>query len=191
MRRRQATYILSIPTVSALSVEHRRLIESILRRRSDGPVIVKERRVTTASGESFAQTKALWAIFEDRRAAELAREDLQTTFFHLQVALRLEWRRPSASREAPCSCVLTGARYGSAYYSGVCRCERHSSLVIHGQEEPERLPGCEPGRLVPLTRQEETQPVGSRAHVASRSPLGRRRPARDVRILALPTASGQ
>jgi hypothetical protein len=191
MRRRQATYILSIPTVSALSAEHRRLIESILRRRSDGPVIVKERRVTTAGGESFAQTKALWAIFEDRRAAELAREDLETVFFHLQVVERLEWRRPRASREAPCSCVLTGARYGGAYYSGVRHCERHSSLVVHGQEEPERLTGCEPVRLVPLARQEETQPAGRQAHAASRPSLGRRRPVRDVRILALRAASGQ
>jgi hypothetical protein len=189
MRRRQLTYILSIPTVSTLSADMRRLIESILRRRSDGPIIVKERRIETTGGASLAQTKALWAIFADRSQAMLAKEDLQSIFFHLQVVEREEWRRPVA-REAPCSCVLTGVRFGGAYYRGVRHCERHGCLVVNGQEEPERLGGGEPGMLSALTCREETPPPTRRAPVASQ-PLSRRRPRSSAGILAIPPASGQ
>jgi len=171
-------YVLTIPYPDWLCASARALAHTILRRRSDGPLIVRERERGTSqrsedrgklhytSGRPHVQ-----AIFSDPTALGRAQEELRTHVPVLPKGRVRHERRRKFRPELPCTCVLPGAKamWGEGVagshtpipsYSNVASCPRHSQLLprpctqllaalIRQLELVLELPGRTPGG-VPL-----------------------------------------
>lgn len=140
-------YVLTIHYPDCLSESDRTLTHTILRRRSDGPLVVRECgfnkiqrskdwcKLRYTSGRPYVQ-----AVFTDLTALSLAQEALHAFVPGLPAGVVRNERRQPQRPEVPCTCVLTEARAIQAvgitgthpaypYYSQVATCQRHAQLL--------------------------------------------------------------
>jgi hypothetical protein len=143
-------YVLTIPYPDWVCESDRALTHVILRRRADGPLIVRERadgkadRSKDRSKMRYTGGRPLvQAVFPDRVALERAQQDLRTFVPHLpEGVVRLE-RRRAQRPELPCTCVLPALRALQAgasafpHYCQVADCQRHAHLLTRPCPQPQ------------------------------------------------------
>lgn len=148
-------YVLTIPYPDWLCESDRSLTHTILRRRSDGPLIVRERGCGTSwrskdwgklrytSGRPHVQ-----AIFTDLAALSRAQTELQTFVPGLPAGVVRHERRRNQRPELPCTCVLprmramrtestAGAHTPFPRYYQVATCPRHAQLLPRSCAQPQ------------------------------------------------------
>jgi len=147
-------YVLTIPYPSWLCESDRSLTHTILRRRSDGPLIVRERdRGTPGRCKDYGKLRYtggrphVQAIFTDLASLSRAQTDLQTFVPGLPVGVVSHERRRIQRPELPCTCVLPGVRAlrtesvavahtAFPHYGQVATCPRHAQLLPRGSAQP-------------------------------------------------------
>lgn len=184
MRNKHRYTILAIPGIETLATNQRNLIQTCLRRRSEGAVTLHGTRVGGTEENPVLQVKALWAIFEDRRQVVLVLQELEQIFAFLKIDVVVKGREEfrQAPKEAPCCCVLESITYGSIRYQGMGQCERHASLAQPHHQAKTQI--CAPA--------ESELPVRPKASpVIAPALIGKRRPSPFSGRILLPLASGQ
>ena len=173
-------YVLTIPYPGWLCESDRSLVYTILRRRSDGPLIVREHdcgnsRRTKDRGKLRYTSRRPYvrAIFADFSVLRLVQEELRALVPGLPTGMVRHERRRIQRTELPCTCGLPGARVNRTEgmagvhtlfpsYDQVATCLRHAQLIpascAHPLVSPVQQPVQElPGRAyqeVPLVLDE-------------------------------------
>src|ERR1700730_14850746 len=94
-------YVLTIPLSEGSLLGCRTLAQIILRRRSDGPVIVRDE----GKGPFTANALSIQGIFPDQFALDTVKSELRRSLPHIPMRVRLERRRSHGRRDPACSSV--------------------------------------------------------------------------------------
>jgi hypothetical protein len=142
-------YVLTIPYPDWVCESDRALTHVMLRRRADGPLVVRERagdkayrskdrsKLRYTGGRPFVQ-----AVFSDQVALGRVQQDLRTFVPHLPKGVVRFERRRAQRPERPCTCVLPALRALQAgvpafpHYSQVAECQRHAHLLTQPCPQP-------------------------------------------------------
>src|SRR5713226_10484131 len=114
-------HVLTIPLTLDVPTAHRTILQVLLRRRADGPLVVREendRERSTGSG-------LVQACFSERATLDLSQQELRRHIPYLQMQVREERRRSAFQADLPCSCVLQAVRGTRPNYLQE-DCPRHS-----------------------------------------------------------------
>ncbi len=117
-------YVLTIPLSEGSLPGCRTLAQIILRRRSDGPIIVRDE----GKGPLTANSPSIQAIFPDQLTLDTVKGELRRLLPHVPMLVRLEDRRSHGRGDPPCSCVLLGVQGDRPCYYHQETCLRHCEL---------------------------------------------------------------
>lgn len=117
-------YVLTIPLTEESLLGGRTLAQIILRRRSDGPITVRDE----SKDPLTANALSIQAIFSDQLALDTIKSELQRSLPHIPMRVRLERRRSHGRVDPPCSCVLLGVQGNRPCYYHQETCLRHCKL---------------------------------------------------------------
>lgn len=136
----QHVHVLTIPLEGKQFEPDCRLAQTLLRRRADGPLLLRdagggrhtgsEGKLRPANGRPFLQ-----AVFSDLEVLERIQEELRLWAPFMPVGLVRRERRKVRPSDLPCSCILTLVRWDeqsllrSPRYGQVDTCPRHASLL--------------------------------------------------------------
>lgn len=118
-------YILTIPLTEGALPGYRTLAERLLRRRSDGPIVVRDEREISRATHAMC----IRAAFSDQDALAAVKDELRRFIPHVPLRVHREHRRPCGETESPCSCVLLGVQGELPCYYRQEACLRHCHLV--------------------------------------------------------------
>lgn len=120
-------YTLTIPLADLSGC--RMLAQLILRQRSLGPIVVRDKTYDPQTpGVAFIGVMAIQAIFADLTTLNRVEAELQQALPRTAMRIRSERRRVHGSDEPPCSCVLWGVEDGRPWYLHQEMCLRHSRI---------------------------------------------------------------
>lgn len=135
-------YVLTIYYPDWVCESDRSLAHTILRRRSDGPLIVREHeRGPSQHPKDWGKLRytshrpTVQALFPDWATLCRAQQDLHTCVPHMPEGMVRFERRRTHYPELPCTCVLPEARAIQMgipvfpHYSQVADCKRHAHLL--------------------------------------------------------------
>ncbi len=137
------TPVLTIHYPDWVCESDRALAHIILRRRSDGPLIVRERAGGKASrSKDWSKLRftsglpSVQAVFSDRVDLSRALQDLHACVPYLPEGVVRFGRRRTFRPELPCTCVLSAGIAASPHYSQVGDCQRHAHLLARPCPQP-------------------------------------------------------
>lgn len=148
-------YVLTIPLVGKVSESDRRLTQTLLRRRADGPLLLRDNgqgKCMRSEGKlrTTSRTPCLQAVFSDREGLACALEDLRTWAPPLEPWIVRYERRRARQADPPCSCILTEVCWDQRSW---CNIPRYSQMECCQRHSPRsRIPGVR--LLTPLVRQQ-------------------------------------
>lgn len=129
---RQFAHILKVPLPpGTVTNQERNLLQTMLRRRSDGPPIVRDQEEPSATNRHYIQAQF------DQESLTRILADLQFLMPAVapQVQVQQIRTRPKNGKaEEPCTCILSGARGSVPNYSGARECRRHYDPSLDPQE---------------------------------------------------------
>lgn len=128
MSHRQNLYVLTIPLTAGSLPGCRTLAQILLRRRSEGPVIIRDE----SRGPRTTDAMCMQAIFADQAALDAVKSDLLRALPYIPLQASLQRRRFRDGGEPACSCVQRDL----PFYLQQETCLRHCSL-IEGSIPPE------------------------------------------------------
>lgn len=142
-------HVLTIPLNAEVLPVSRAHAQILLRRRSDGPVVVRDE----SKGPRTTPAICIQATFSSQQALDLVKSDLQRFLPHLLVRVRLERRRSCGWDEPTCSCELLEVLETGPCYHQQGACQRHSYLARRSTPDAPRLVEEQVAAILRGTRQ--------------------------------------
>src|SRR5436305_5767601 len=141
-------HVLTIPLNAEVPPVSRTLAEILLRRRSDGPIVVRDE----SKGPRTTPAICIQATFSSLQALDLAKSDLRRFLPHLRVRVHLERRQSCGRAEPACSCELLEVLETGPCYRRQGACRRHSSLAARSIPDAPRFVEEQVAAIVRETR---------------------------------------
>ena len=132
---RRRIHVLTIPLNTEVLPASRALAQILLRRRSDGPIMVRDE----SEGPRTTPAICIQATFSSLQALDRATSDLRRFLPHLPVRVRLERRRSCGWDEPACSCELLEVLETGPRYRQQEACQRHAFLARRSTPDSPRF----------------------------------------------------
>ena len=158
-------HVLTIPLNAEVLPASRTLAEILLRRRSDGPIVVRDE----SKGPRTTPAICIQATFSSLQALDLAKSDLRRFLPYLPVRVRLERRQSCGRAEPACSCELLEVLETGPCYRQQGACRRHYSLAARSIPDAPRFVEEQAAAIVRETRQAGWSVVSSGGKPPARS----------------------
>lgn len=120
---RQFAHVLKLPLPpGTVTDQERNLLQAVLRRRSDGPPIVRAQEGPSATSHQYMQ-----AQFDQESLARILAdlERLVPSILSQVQVQQIRVRPKNGQAEEACTCVLSGAKGSVPDFSGARECRRH------------------------------------------------------------------